>query len=121
MSLAAVALAATLSSPAPIQSLIDVHCDPMAIDVQLDQYLSWVTWVGWGLDAVEAHAGRISFLSSGEFMEWVLVQPEDAGDLIVRLAASGDDFLGTHSHNTRRVAQHVWQPTGTGAPFEDIW
>ncbi len=108
------------ANPTPIQCIIDVHCDPMAIDipVQRAQYEDWVEWVGWGLDVAEANGAQISFLSTGEFMDWVLEDPGTAGDLIPRLAASGDDFLGTHSHSRSYDGPiHVWGPTSSDAPY----
>ena len=128
--MATVLLAATASSadPIPIQCIVDVHCDPMADSqaVQAQQYLDWVEWVDWGLDQAEAVGGRISFLSTGQFMEWVLEDPSpaEAVNLIPRLAASGDDFIGTHSHKKWRQSAHVWPalgPNPTDAEIESQW
>mgnify|MGYP001246274795 CR=1 FL=1 len=102
----------TSADPTPIQCIIDIHCDPMGASesVQAAQYLEWVDAVDWGLNQVEAVGAKVSFLSTGEFMEWVLDNPgpAEAVDLIPRLAASGDNFIGTHSHQRYRLGLHNW-------------
>ncbi|MEE2906419.1 MAG: hypothetical protein VX527_01160 [Planctomycetota bacterium] len=116
------------ADPIPIQCIVDVHCDPMAPSetVQAAQYLEWVEWVDWGLTEAEAVGGKISFLSTGQFMEWVLENPNPAEsvNLIPRLAASGDNFLGTHSHQKHRVDTHNWPelgPNPTDLQIEAHW
>ncbi len=115
--------ATTLADPMPIQCIIDVHCDPMAtsVPVQAAQYEEWVEWVEWGLTEAEGLGAKISFLSTGEFMDWVLEDPTTAGDLIPRLAASGDDFIGTHSHNSAYISPHVWGPVGANPTYQDLF
>ena len=117
-----------VADPIPIQCLVDVHCDPMGDSyvVQAAQYEEWVDGVDWGLAEAEAVGGKLSFLSTGQFMEWVLVEPSvvEAVNLIPRLAASGDNFIGTHSHQKRRESAHVWPelpPNPTEAQIESHW
>jgi hypothetical protein len=116
--------AAAVAETTPIQCIVDVHCDPMAMApaVQLGQYQAWTEWVNWGLTAAEDVGGKISFLSTGEYMDWVLDDPGvvEAYDLIPRLVASGDDFLGTHSHNRLFESMHVWVQVPNGAPDDVI-
>ena len=115
---------AASAEPTPIQCIIDIHCDPMGVSesVQAAQYLEWVEAVDWGLTQVEAVGAKVSFLSTGEFMEWVLDQPDPANavNLIPRLAASGDNFIGTHSHQRYRVGLHNWPELPPNATDEQI-
>ncbi|MBC8309018.1 MAG: hypothetical protein H8E83_00715 [Planctomycetes bacterium] len=53
---------------------------------------------------------KISFLSTGQFMEWVLVDPDSSGtgmQLIEDMVTSGG-AIGTHSHRKRKVTNHYW-------------
>ncbi|HNQ24474.1 MAG TPA: hypothetical protein PKK06_15415 [Phycisphaerae bacterium] len=105
------------STTGPIMVLIDVHADPMwgTPQVQVQTYHDWVVAVDWALDQTDAHGAKISFLSTGQFMEWVLEDPVGGLPLIQRLYASGGQ-IGTHSHNKIRVGTHVWQELPLNPP-----
>ena len=77
----------------------------------------------WVLDVAEPRGAKISFLSTGEFMEWILEDPVDGHALIRRLYASGGQ-LGTHSHNKIRDGTHDWRPLGpnpSSAQVLQLW
>lgn len=115
------AVAEVRQVPAPILVVIDLHADPMfgTPQAQAQLYQEWVDATNWVLDVSEPRGAKISFLSTGEFMEWVLEDPTDGYPLIQRLYASGGQ-IGTHSHNKIRDGTHDWRPLGPGAPVELI-
>ena len=112
-------------APRPIHVVIEIHCDPMwfgSPSLQEVLYDEWVVAVDEALDEAEAHGARISFLSTGQFMEWVLEKPESGFPLIERLHEHGDQ-IGTHLHNRTQVAPFVWVDTGATSEeeIEALW
>lgn len=106
----------------PIMVVIDMHCDPLGgtVDQQLAGYLAWSDAMGWMLDQADLFGAKVSFLSDGSFMEWVLEDPAKGNPLIQRLYASGD-LVGTHSHTSLRgAAPHEWQDAGYSPTPEQI-
>ncbi len=104
------ALIPVFSAPAaPIMVVIDLHADPMPGNeaVQQQIFQDWVDNTNWLLNITEPRGAKLSFLSTGQFMEWVLADPAQGHPLIQRLYASGGQ-IGTHSHNKNRVATHNW-------------
>jgi len=113
-------LTVTVAAPRP-QLLItfDLHADPMSQVQTVDQrratYQQWVTNAGWLLDTIAPYNARISFLSTGEFLEFCLEDPaRDTAcfPVLQRLYASGGIF-GTHSHLEWHRGAHDW-PDFTG-------
>ena len=75
-----------------------------------------------GLEQSALHDARISFLSTGQFMEWVLARPESGFPLIQDLYESGN-LIGTHMHGRRRKGPFDWvsaNPT-TPAQVQAMW
>ena len=106
---------ACAGDPAPIHVISEVHCAPMSgfsVEAQEDVYNEWVSAVTLGLDDIEALGGRLSYLSTGQFMEWVLERPTTGLPLMQRLYASGGQ-LGTHMHSKRRASLFNWVPADT--------
>lgn len=111
-------------SPPPLLVTFDLHADPLPQAQSVDQrkatYRQWLTNAGWLLDAVEPYNARVSFLSTGEFLEFCLEDPDrDTAcfPVLQRLYASGGVF-GTHSHLEWHRGLHDW-PDFTGAVTED--
>lgn len=106
---------ALADEPGPIHIIAEVHCDPMAnlpVALQEGIYDEWVDAVNAGLDDADALGGRISYLSTGHFMEWVLERPETGLPLMQRLYASGGQ-IGTHMHGQRRASLFNWELADT--------
>lgn len=101
--------------PGPIHIIAEVHCDPMnnlPVALQEAVYNDWVAAVDTGLDDAEALGGRISYLSTGQFMEWVLERPVTGLPLMQRLHSSGG-MIGTHMHSKWRASLFNWVPADT--------
>lgn len=98
------------SGALPIMVLIDVHADPMVGPplIQQQTYHDWRDATNRALDEAEPRGAKISFLSTGQFMEWVLEDPDQGNPLMQRLYASGGQ-IGTHSHNKIRYGAHDWR------------
>ncbi|MCH2160743.1 MAG: dockerin type I repeat-containing protein [Phycisphaerales bacterium] len=112
--------AAVADEPGPIHVITEVHCDPMGsmdVEFQEEQYDEWVSAVQWGLDQSALHNAQISFLSTGQFMEWVLARPESGFPLIEDLYASGH-VIGTHMHNRRQEGPFNWVTTKASTPAQ---
>jgi len=101
----------------PIRVVIDLHADPMfgPVSVQEQVYRDWVIATDWALDVADAREAKISFLSCGGFMEWVLGDSLGGYPLVQRLYASGG-MVGTHSHDEVRFGTHDWRSVGYSPP-----
>lgn len=97
----------------PIQIIIDMHADPMfgPVPAQATAYLQWLDASNWVLDVADLHGAKVSFLSTGQFMEWVLEDPAAGHPLMQRLYGSGGQ-LGTHSHSKMRFGYKDWRDVG---------
>jgi hypothetical protein len=109
----------------PIMVLMDLHADPMPGNLQVQQqiYQDWVDASNWTLDVTDPRGAKVSFLSTGQFMEWVLADPVQGHPLMQRLYASGD-MLGTHSHKKVKIGPYNWQdlgPNPTQAEIDQLW
>jgi len=95
---------------APIMVVMDLHADPMfgTPAIQEQVYNEWVDNANWLLDVTEPRGAKVSFLTTGEFAEWVIEDAVRGHALIQRLYASGG-LIGTHSHNKIRMDAHNWQ------------
>jgi len=100
-------------SAAPIMVIIDLHADQMQgpISVQQQIYQQWLEDMNWLLGVADPRGAKISFLSTGMFMEWVLEDPIEGQPLVQNLYASGGQ-VGTHSHFKTRIGAHNWQDLG---------
>ncbi len=104
----------------PIMVLIDVHSDPMHDGSLIQQkiiYDEWVDALNWALDVSEIFDAKITFLSTGQFMEWILEDFETGYPLIERLYQSGGT-IGTHMHYKMRESVHHWVDIGSEPPQE---
>ena len=121
-------LSSTLSgqdAPEPIHIISEVHCDPMwypKVALQETLYNEWVVALGGALDEAEVHGARISYLSTGQFMEWVAARPETGYPLIERLYAHGGQ-IGTHMHNKIQIGPFNWIQANatTQEQIEGMW
>ena len=109
----------------PIHIVAEIHCDPMwfsSVELQEVLYDEWVGAVGDALDEAEAHGARVSFLSTGQFMEWVEEKPKSGYPLIERLYEHGRQ-IGTHLHSRIQLAPFVWINVNAVTPEEvrDMW
>lgn len=106
----------------PVRVVIDVHCDPLIapLTTQEQVYHEWVDAATWALDAAEARGAKISFLSDGTFMEWVLEEQTEDYPLIRRLYASGGT-IGTHSHFHTWDGPHDWRDIGLNPATSDLY
>lgn len=109
----------------PIHIIFDVHADPMGntIEIQELQYHDWIESTNWALDTVDLFSAKISFLSTGQFMEWVDEDPIEGWPLIERLYANGNQ-ISTHSHNKVRFGYKDWRAVGNDPPkdlVEKMW
>lgn len=120
---AAPASAAQLGQQPPIRIVADIHADPMhgfPASIRPQVFLDWVDWTDATLDALEPLGVQVSFLSCGEFAEYVL----DGGasgsgaTLLRRLHAAGGQ-LGSHSHQEHRVGPHTWRNLPPGATLAE--
>ncbi len=105
----------------PIMVLLDLHADPLfgPPPVQIQTYHDWVIAMDWLLDVAEVREAKISFLSGGDFMEWVLEDTVGGYPLIQRLYASGGQ-VGTHSHDQMRFGPHDWRSIGFNPPPDQV-
>lgn len=89
----------------------DVHADPFPQEGPMDQrrnaYYQWRNNVQWLLDFLEPFGGKVTFLSVGEFMEFVLEDEANAIPLMRRLYENSGS-LGTHSHTEHYISPHNW-------------
>ncbi|MFO0982885.1 MAG: hypothetical protein U1E76_14335 [Planctomycetota bacterium] len=119
--LAGLPLARAQSQP-PIRIVFDTHVDPMDGIPEAnrhDAYLVSIDDANWELDLADSFGARISFLSVGEFMEYV-VEEGSAGPgaaLLRRMYASGQQ-IGSHSHREWRRAAHDWPQFGADADID---
>ncbi|HSW46024.1 MAG TPA: hypothetical protein VLM89_10680 [Phycisphaerae bacterium] len=104
----------------PILVLFDVHADPMAAPpVGVQQYAEWIDALNWALNACEPRGARISFLSVGQLMEYVLADTAAGHPLIQRLYASGR-MIGTHSHSDIQAGPYNWRNLGPNPSTEQV-
>ena len=104
------------SASEPIHIIAEVHCDPMwftDLGLQEELFDEWVAAVHEGLDEAEAHGGRVSFLSTGQFMEWVEERPAAGYPLIQRLYDHGGQ-IGTHIHGRIQLGPFNWVQANAG-------
>lgn len=106
----------------PIRVVIDLHCDPMIFPLATQEqvYNEWVDAANWALDAADARGAKISFLSDGAFMEWVLEEQVKGYSLIRRLYESGGT-MGTHSHFHAWFGPHDWRDIGLNPATSDLY
>lgn len=97
----------------PIRLIFDMHMDPILNGQSFAQkqatYQTWITNANWVLDQTEPIGAKISFASTGPFME-LLVNEGSNGNgaaLLQRLYASGAQ-IGSHSHTEYRAAAFNW-------------
>jgi len=95
----------------PIMITYDLHADPFPQEIPPIQrrivYYQWRDNTQWLLDFLEPFGGKVTFLSVGEFMEFVLEDEANAIPLMRRLYGNGGS-LGTHSHTEHFVGPHIW-------------
>ncbi len=106
--------------PPPIQVIFDLHMDPLngfPLNIRPQAYADWRAAAGWLLDVCDARGAVLTFLSTGEYMEYTLADP-GSWPLIERLAAGGT--LGTHSHIEKKFGPHDWRNLPPNPPMEII-
>ena len=99
-------------SEPPIRIVIDIHMDPMHAYPAAARPLVYQRWVDDTdslLDIIEPHGAQISFLSCGEFMEYVVDEgvTGSGADLIRRMYSLGGQ-IGSHSHDEAQTGPHRW-------------
>lgn len=87
----------------PVHLVFDMHSDPLPqapYFEKADWYAMQLDDGNWVLDRTEPLGVRISFLGSGEFMEFVVQGgPDGTGaDFLRRIYAAGEQ-IGSHSHS----------------------
>jgi hypothetical protein len=95
----------------PIQLIIDNHADPLGGPpaIQEAAYLERVGWAAEILDECISYGAKISFLSTGQFMEWVYEDSDPTrGKLFIENVITNGGAIGTHSHRKYRIANHAW-------------
>jgi len=129
MSLLPLLLLTLAPQQGPIRVVTDIHADPMygyPATIRPAVYQDWIAWTDATLDQLEPLGVRISFLTCGEFAEYVW---EEGGtgpgsDLLRRLAGMGGQ-IGSHSHNEYHAgAPHDWRPVGpapTLTESREVW
>jgi len=102
----------------PIMITFDLHADPFNQDTPLNQrrgiYVQWRDNIQWLLDFLKPFGGKVTFLSVGEFMEFVLEDEANAIPIMRRLYENGGS-LGTHSHTEHYFGSHNWPSLGPNA------
>jgi len=105
----------------PIMITYDLHADPFVQTMPLDQrrqiYYQWRDNTEWLLDFLEPYGGNVTWLSVGEFMEFILEDQANAIPIMTRLYQNGGS-LGTHSHTEINVGPHNWPSLGYNATEE---
>lgn len=107
----------------PIRIQCDLHCDPISNPLPLAQkratYQLWVSNLDWVLDQTDPLGVPVSFLSGGQFMEFVA--DEGSGGpgalLLQRIYASGQQ-IAAHSHAEYRNAPFDWPSFPQGATLQ---
>ncbi|MEW6744553.1 MAG: hypothetical protein AB1486_17500 [Planctomycetota bacterium] len=104
--------AATGQSQPPIRVIFDNHMDPLPpidLEARHEVYLDHISWVTWALDQVEPLGVQVSFLSCGEFMEFVSEEGAlgPGAALLRRLYGMGRQ-IGSHSHQEYQRGAHDW-------------
>lgn len=112
----------------PIRVVTDIHADPM-FGIPAPQrpavYRDWVTWTDLTLDQLQPLGVQISFLSVGEFCEYVW-EGGSAGpgaELLRRIHSMGGQ-IASHSHDEASFGPHDWRPVGshpTLAESRKVW
>jgi len=104
----------------PIMITYDLHADPfpqIPLDQRRNVYYQWRDNAQWLLDFLEPYGGKVTFLSVGEFMEFVLEDEANTIPIMKRLYENGGS-LGTHSHTEHYVGPHNWPSFGYNATEE---
>ncbi len=107
-----------VADPPPIQVIFDLHADPfpqIPLPERTAIYEEWRDTTRWALDLCALYGARISFLSTGEFAEFALDDPNLGWPLIADLYASGGT-IGVHSHRELQVGPHDWPQVSSSAP-----
>lgn len=102
----------------PILLVLVVHIEP-ELDSE-EEYGAWLEDLRWLRDAAEARSMKLTVLSSGSFMEWVL-ERGDAAE-IAGLVDGGHE-VGTHAHGVARSPEGRWHPVNIQDPenARDQW
>jgi hypothetical protein len=111
---------ARAEEPPPIQVIFDLHMDPLngiPLNMRPEVYANWREAADWLLDTCAARGAVLTFLSTGEYMEYTLADPA-SWPLIARLAAGGT--LGTHSHIEKKYGPHDWRNLPPNPPMDLI-
>ena len=100
----------------PVMVTFDFHMDPMSqglsVDARRGQFVDRMDNADWLLDTVDPHGAPISFLSTGEFLEFCREDGEArCFPLLRRLQASGG-VVATHIHDEIREGAHDWPSLG---------
>ncbi|HWR73197.1 MAG TPA: hypothetical protein VN604_08505 [Nitrospirota bacterium] len=113
---------AEAASQPPVMITFDVHADPMPQNVLIEDrrilfYEPWIKNGNWLMDQVEPLGAKVSFLSTGEFLEFCLEDPQRESTcfpLLRRFYNSGG-IIGTHTHQEIHDGWHSW-PNLVGEP-----
>lgn len=106
-------------SEPPIRIVIDIHMDPMyayPASIRPQVYQRWMGDTDSLLDIIEPQGAQISFLSCGEFMEYVVDEgASGAGAQFLQRIYSLGGQIGSHSHSERQTGPHQWIATPNSA------
>jgi hypothetical protein len=114
VALAAICGSSASAQQAPIHLIFDLHVDPFPVSGTYDQsrllYESKNDNMLWVLDQVEPLDLEISFLSGGQWMEFVIQDGAlGTGAGILRRMYDLGGQVGTHTHAEYRVGPFQWE------------
>ncbi|MBM4062749.1 MAG: hypothetical protein FJ265_16890, partial [Planctomycetes bacterium] len=113
----------------PIHLVFDCHCDPTInsapLSVKQATYNQWIANLDWALDQCDLVGAKLSFLSTGWWMEFVAAGgPGGPGAVLLRRIYDHGGQIGSHHHREYRAGSNNWPdlpPNATLTQIQGSW